>query len=172
MWALCPRFHHVTVVRAPHSWILCNCKGPLLNSVPGNLIFTAAPDRNHLAIRVGLYWNWKIATAVYCFKQPVQSVGFLVLWIMLWIKIFRKLLLPVEISVSSAGICPSSAVLKTLFILDWKKRCCLEVGGPLLVFLLHCFGFKRPAEPWRGRGPHDLTSLRSATPLKTPMSRP
>lgn len=31
-----------------HSWILCNCEGPLLNYVPGNLIFTAAPDRNHL----------------------------------------------------------------------------------------------------------------------------
>lgn len=66
-WAFCPQLR-VAVVRAPHSWILCNCKGPLLNSVPRNLIFTAAPDHNHLALLVRLYWKWKIATAVYCFK--------------------------------------------------------------------------------------------------------
>lgn len=30
-------------------------RGPLLNSVPGNLIFGAAPDRNHLAVLVRLY---------------------------------------------------------------------------------------------------------------------
>ncbi len=30
-------------------------RGPLLNSVPGNLIFTAAPDRNHLAVLVKMY---------------------------------------------------------------------------------------------------------------------
>lgn len=67
MRAFCPLFHFAMNC-ALHSWILCNCEGPLLYYVPGNLIFTAAPDRNHLTVLVRLYWKWKIATAVYCFK--------------------------------------------------------------------------------------------------------
>lgn len=100
VWAIleCPKWDvsiclqlPVTVVHALHSWILCNCKGPLLNSVPGNLIFTAAPDRNHLAVLIRLYWNWKIAAAVYIVLNSISSLELLVVWFMSLSHFFEQL---------------------------------------------------------------------------------
>lgn len=54
-----------------------------------------------------------------------------------------------------------------LFAIDnTHKKLRQAVGGPWPMFLLHCFDFKRPDEPWRGRGPHDPTLFRPVTPLK------
>lgn len=81
VWAkICPQLH--VTVHALHSWILCNCQGPLLNPVPGNLIFTAAPDRNHLAVLIRLYWNWKIAAALYVVLNSMSNFEFSVVWSM------------------------------------------------------------------------------------------
>lgn len=58
---------------------------------------------------------------------------------------------------------------KKEFIQYWqifKKLHCQEAGSLSLMSLVYCFAFKRPDEPWRGRGPHDPTSSRLVTPLK------
>lgn len=67
-----------------------------------------------------------------------------------WNCLYKSVLVPLK-SLSSCNV---------LFIIDETKKCnCQGTGSLFLMFLLHCFAFKRPAEPWRSRGPHDLTSF-------------
>lgn len=131
----------VTVVHALHSWILCNCKGPLLNSVPGNLIFTAAPDRNHLAVLIRLYWNWKIAAAVYIVLNSISSLEFSVVWLMS----LRHFWATLKTGTASTDRCEFPKTSQTVWkVISWRKKWYShEVDGPLLMFSTPLFCFHR-----------------------------
>lgn len=139
VWAkICPQLH--VTVHALHSWILCNCEGPLLNPVPGNLIFTAAPDRNHLAVLISLYLNWKIAAALYVVSNSMSNFEFSA------VNVTKTFLSNSE---NLNSLCKPQLFLENVSLFPkWQinysfnvDRCAQAVDHSLVMSLLHCFAF-------------------------------